>query len=261
MFWNIIIFVSDVGQYMLLYIASVVFLFFILLFFYKKRIKRKTADWESRINQNYSLLKKALHYSAFNHENITELFQPFLSEKGNEVYKKLKMLLKNYNNYLTENYITIDNEIKMIIDFMEIEKIRKKEGFNYEIKTSNNLIFNEIQVPSMVLLPIIANMTRQSFSTGTSIKIELIRMLNNDLKVQITSIFISKIKEIESDQQMQEVIANLKGMISHLAKDEKLNIKQYVLGTPEDDHIGLSMEIIIPSKIIRYIENKPVASK
>ncbi|MEJ2614446.1 MAG: hypothetical protein P8Z35_05785 [Ignavibacteriaceae bacterium] len=227
-----------------------------MIYFYRKIIKRKTGGKEPDKNQNYTLLKKLLHYSAFSHETITELFQPFLTEKGNEIYTKLKKVLRNYRNYLTENYITIENEIKIIIEFLEIEKIRKKKEFNYEIKTSDNLILNELQIPSMVLLPIIANMTRQTFSGGTTLKIELIRVLNNDLKVQMTNIFNSKIKKIGSDYRIEEVISNLKDMFTHLNKDENLYIKQFILGTPEDDHIGFCIEIIIPEKITRYIDDR-----
>lgn len=243
---------------MLYSIASAVLLFLILLYFYRKKIKRKTADREHNIKQNYSSLKKALHYSAFSHENITELFQPFLNEKGNEIYKKLKMLLRNYHNYLTENYITIENEIKIITEFLEIKKIRKKKQFNYEIKTSDNLKVKGVHIPSMVLLPLIAYMTGQTFSGGTLLKVEVIRILNNDLKVQITTTFNSKIKEIGSNHQLKEVISNLKDMISHLNKDENLNIKQFLLGTPEEDLTGFSIEVIIPSKIVRYIDNGTV---
>jgi hypothetical protein len=235
-------------------IISGTILVLILLYFYRKKIKRKSGNKETNTSQNYALLKKVLHYSAFSYDNITELFQPFLTEDGNEVYKKLKTLLRNYHNYLTENYITIENEIKIIIEFLEIEKIRKKKEFNYDIKTSDNL--NGLQIPSMVLLPLIANMTRQTFLGGTLFKIEFIRILNNDLKVQMTSIFNSKIKEIGSDHRIEEVISNLKDMFSHLNKDENLNIKQFILGTPEDDHIGFCIEIVIPSKIARYFDNR-----
>jgi len=67
--------------------------------------------------------------------------------------------LKATNN----EFVSISSEIKILENYLNLEKLRF--GFNYQIKTSNQIDTNAIEIPSLFLQPLVENAVKHGISS------------------------------------------------------------------------------------------------
>jgi LytS/YehU family sensor histidine kinase len=65
----------------------------------------------------------------------------------------MRLILENSS----EDYITIEEEIETLTNYLDIQKVRFKDSFNYNINYSENIVPSEISIPPMIAQPFIEN--------------------------------------------------------------------------------------------------------
>jgi|GEM_PF-3387330 len=70
---------------------------------------------------------------------------------------KFAHLMRQYLESATENMIALDNEIKLLNDYLDLESMRFEFLFKYEIIVDDNLKTDGIYIPSMLLQPYVEN--------------------------------------------------------------------------------------------------------
>lgn len=126
-------------------------------------IIKKIAKEEAHKRQLSELELKALRsqmnpHFLFNAINSIQYF--LIKEKGEEAktyLSKFSLLVRNVLNHSRQEFITIDEEIKGLKLYMDIEKLRFENEFDYEIKVSNDLDKDFDKVPVMMIQPFIEN--------------------------------------------------------------------------------------------------------
>ncbi|HSH51716.1 MAG TPA: histidine kinase, partial [Bacteroidales bacterium] len=86
-------------------------------------------------------------------------------------------LSRSILKYSDENIIDLDSEIEMLKNYIELEKMRMPDVFNYEIKTDKDLETEFIQIAPMMIQPFVENAIKHGFcdkKDGGKLKVEFI---------------------------------------------------------------------------------------
>lgn len=70
---------------------------------------------------------------------------------------KFSKLIRQFFELSKENEITLQEEIKLLKSYLEIEKLRFKEKLKFQIEIDNKLSIEKIKIPTMLLQPIVEN--------------------------------------------------------------------------------------------------------
>jgi LytS/YehU family sensor histidine kinase len=58
---------------------------------------------------------------------------------------------------------TVENEISFLTDYLELQKLRSENRFNYEFELDDSIETNELLIPGMILQPFIENSIEHGF--------------------------------------------------------------------------------------------------
>lgn len=97
-----------------------------------------------------------------------------------------KIMRQTLESTYNEN-VSIQEEITFLKEYLELQKFRKREGFNYHIEISDELLYSDIFIPSMLLQPFIENSIEHGISQlsdGATISINF-EELDKELKITI----------------------------------------------------------------------------
>lgn len=149
--WRTIFWIAGVVFFLTLVLLTI----FITRYFVAKKNERRRAltDLElqaihSQINPHFifNTLSAALFYinkrrfdDAYTHVN------------------KFSQLLRSYLKSSHDRYVILDEEIKMLKNYIELQQIRFEEKFEYRIEVDNKLPINNIRIPSLLLQPLVEN--------------------------------------------------------------------------------------------------------
>lgn len=119
----------------------------------KLNAQKKLADFELR-----ALRSQMNPHFVFNSLNAIQYFitknEIDLSEK---YLVKFARLIRMFFDFSREKEIYITEEIKLLNGYLEIEKMRFGNDFNYKIDVINNLKIDPFKIPTMLLQPIVEN--------------------------------------------------------------------------------------------------------
>ena len=80
--------------------------------------------------------------------------------KFDEAYlhiNKFSRLIRGYLKSSQERYITLADEIEMLKNYIELQKTRFEDKLEYQIEIDNKVPVNNIQIPSLLLQPLVEN--------------------------------------------------------------------------------------------------------
>lgn len=78
-------------------------------------------------------------------------------KKSEEYLTRFSVLIRLFFEYSRQKLIPLSSEIKLIKNYLEIEKLRFEDKINYSIHTDEQLNLEERQIPSLLLQPIVEN--------------------------------------------------------------------------------------------------------
>lgn len=137
-----------------LLITLLIILFGIAIFYYqKKKTDKEKIDLEMKLFRsmmNPHFIFNALgSIQSFLYKNESQKAASYLSSFS----KLTRSILKNS----TKELIPLEEEISTLRNYMEIEQMRQRESFSYEIITDDDLEQDFIFVPPMMLQPFVEN--------------------------------------------------------------------------------------------------------
>lgn len=88
---------------------------------------------------------------------IQDLIYNNKNEKAVQYIAKFSFFLRQVLNYSDKNYITIAEEIEIINLNIELEQLRFKNNFDFQISISEKINTEEVLIPSLITQPFIEN--------------------------------------------------------------------------------------------------------
>lgn len=164
--------------YTLIVAFSIGLAFFVILYFIKKRNKKKLAENEQQKNivklQLNSIRSQLNPHFLFNAlSGIQNLMNKNEIDNANKYLSKFARLTRNVLD--DKELISLSQEKALLDDYLQMEQLRF--GFKYEITHYENLDLANIEIPSMLLQPFVENAVKHGISQKA-----------NDGKVMITFI-------------------------------------------------------------------------
>ncbi|WP_346858907.1 histidine kinase [uncultured Draconibacterium sp.] len=142
---------------------------------YRRKIKQKETD-HLLISLEHKALQSMMNpHFIFNALGSIQgyLLQNKSSEAGTYLSQFARLIRQNMNS-LKSNYICIDDEVERLRNYIDLEKLRMNNRFDFEIYVDENIDSYEVCIPSMTVQPFIENAIWHGISTiedGGKIKV------------------------------------------------------------------------------------------
>ncbi len=146
----------------LLLITLIAIVVYLTRFFLNKRYKALTVFNEA-ILENRSLKLKALEAQMNPHliynslGGIQSLVQTQNYNKAEHYIIKFSKLLRMLLDSLRKNEVSLDKELELLSAYLEIEKFRFNDRFEYNLYTDLKLEKESIYIPNMLIQPFVEN--------------------------------------------------------------------------------------------------------
>ena len=220
----------------------------LLVHHYIKRLKRKNSEEKKRLeleNHLLTLEQKALRlqmnpHFIFNVLNGIKAMAPKNPEKMNETVNSFATLLRETLINSRKDAISLDQEIKTIRHYIEVERLMAEKLFEYRIDLKTDLDAEEILIPPMLIQPFVENAIRHGILKGPRDGELIIEFTNSEhtLKVKITDngvgIFSSQQQKPKTDHQSMALTVT-KERLESISGANALNMSEI---KREDGSIG-----------------------
>ncbi|UAM99284.1 histidine kinase [Polaribacter litorisediminis] len=162
-------------------IISLLLIGYLSLDYYLRKIHKNHQEKLNKLkvkNRVLSLEQKALQLQMNPHfifnvlNGIKALGNSGKTEELNTTISKFSVLLRGILNNSRKEEITLQEEIKLLKNYIELEQRMSSKSFTYDIETNlNNIDADEILIPTMLLQPFIENCIQHAFQKNTLGKI------------------------------------------------------------------------------------------
>lgn len=143
-----------------LLIASI--FFFVILKIRNRELSKKT----TKLNTQKQLAEFELHalrsqmnpHFVFNSLNAIQYYITKNDIELSEKYLvKFSRLIRKFFDFSRDKFISLEQEISLLKNYLEIEKMRFGDDFKYDFNIDKNLDIHNQKIPSMLLQPIVEN--------------------------------------------------------------------------------------------------------
>ncbi len=144
-------------------------------------------------------------------------------ETSEKYLSKFSKLMRLFFDYSRKQYISIQDEIKLLENYLQIEKLRFEEQLEYTICIDSRLDTEDEYIPSMLLQPIVENAINHGIFHSKRIgkvRIEFIAIKEHHFKVIITDNGIGINKGLE----MTKTLSRNRKPHSSLVLEERLSL-------------------------------------
>ncbi|MCK7589673.1 histidine kinase [Subsaxibacter sp. CAU 1640] len=243
-----------------LVIATVLLIVLWFVWNYLKRIKRKNSEEKARLElQNHllSLEHKALQlqmnpHFIFNVLNGIKAMGESNPQKMNTTVNTFATLLREILNNSRKDTITLEQEIKTLTHYIEVEQLMSSKPFQYEIEVESDIDKEEILIPPMLIQPFVENAIRHGILKGSregELKV-IFKVENEWLKCTIIDnglgIFYSQNSKTATDHQSMALTVTKERIESLAGKDtlmmEEIKSNDLILGTKISFQIPLKTD-------------------
>lgn len=232
-----------------------------MVYQYVKRLKQRNKRDKERLeleNHLLTLEQKALRlqmnpHFIFNVLNGIKAMAPKQPEKMNQTVNNFATLLRETLNNSRKDSISLEQEVKTLKHYIEVERLMAEMSFNYDIILKTDLDIDEILIPPMLVQPFVENAIRHGILKGNKqgeLKI-IFETLNDRLKVTISDngigIFKSQKQDKKTDHQSMALKVTRERLESIAGKDtlsisELKNKDGSIAGTKIIFHIPLATD-------------------
>lgn len=220
-----------------------------LTVFYKKK---READFNTKVATTELKALRAQMNPHFIFNTLNSINNYIVSNKvddaSNYLTKFSKLMRQTLEVSMCEN-ITIEEDIKLLENYLDIEKERIPNGFNYEIKIDDGIDKGNVLVPSMIMQPFVENSIWHGVSklNGAGVITIQIKKINNEqlcYSVDDNGVGITPTnKNNTAHKSLGVKITN--DRISVLNKTKNINAQIKII----NKSLGTRVEVILPFQL------------
>ncbi|RPG33726.1 MAG: hypothetical protein CBB72_008680 [Muricauda sp. TMED12] len=145
-----------------LYIGStieiIIFAFALIYKLFLEHIERLNFEQEALLNKNKALMAQISPHFIFNAlASIQHLILTGKNSIALNYLRKFSRLARNVLESSIELYATLEEETKMLKDYLELESLRFDNAFSYTLEIEEQLAIDEIEIPFMISQPFVEN--------------------------------------------------------------------------------------------------------
>jgi len=148
-FWNTWWFYSLIA---LIFIASTLVIFRVQINKHRKKIQLQNELNASKLIAIQSQMNPHFIFNAIN--SIQDLILKGDIDNSYNYVIKFSKLVRQTLNFSDKEFIDIEDEIELLETYLELEKLRFKENFDYQINSEG---IEDVQVPPMLIQPFVEN--------------------------------------------------------------------------------------------------------
>ena len=143
-------------------IIIIIFIIIIIIIIYrnKQKLKKEKFELNNKISELELKVVKAQinpHFISNSLAAIQELMYTNQIEKGVQYLAKFSFFLRQVLNYSDENYIYLAEELEVIKLYIELEKLRFDDNFNFELIIDESIETEQLVIPSLIIQPFVEN--------------------------------------------------------------------------------------------------------
>lgn len=223
--------------------ATILFTSLILGLTYRREKRRRLRLREQEIMHNkviqleqYALQAQMNPHFIF---NCLSSLQHYLYEnnvkEGNRLLTKFASLIRQTLDNSSQLYISLDDEIKYLNNYLEVEQIRFDYEFNFKITVAPAIETSKVNIPNMVMQPFVENSIKHGIRYRKNGKIEIFFEYVNNL-------LVCKIKDngVGRKKSLEYKTANT---VSHESKGLSLTAKRIdLLNSISSSNISMHIE-------------------
>jgi sensor histidine kinase YesM len=139
-------------------IEIIIFTFGLIYKIFSEYLDKLNFKQEAELNKNKALRAQINPHFIF---NSLSSIQSFITSNDKvsalKYLSKFSRLTRNILESSIETNVVIEDEIKMLKDYLELESLRFDKAFSYKIHIDNAIDTNTVEVPFMILQPFVEN--------------------------------------------------------------------------------------------------------
>jgi hypothetical protein len=177
------------------------------LFVYRYQLKKqqKKIELESELNASKLIAIQSQMNPHFIFNAINSIQDLILQGDVDNSYSyiiKFSKLVRQTLNFSDKEFIDIEEEIELLSIYLELEKLRFKDDFEYQINVNNA---EDIQVPPMLIQPFVENAIKHGLLHKEGLKkLEITFNLNDTLHCTVRDNGVGRKKAQEIKQRQQK---------------------------------------------------------
>ena len=180
-------------------------------------------------------------------------------ENANYYMSKFSVLMRNSLQYTRLDFISLRDEIDFVKTYLELETMRFSGKFDYIINIEDSVDLDFIQIPSLLLQPILENSIKHAFKninyTGLII-LEVTEKDENSLEVYIRDNGVGVAGVIEKKTNLNEkhksfgleIVKERIALLNSGAFNTKASIDLVNISDIKKDETGFQVHFILPIK-------------
>ncbi|WP_397363894.1 sensor histidine kinase [Olleya sp. R77988] len=109
-------------------------------------------------------------------------------EKSEDYLAKFSKLMRQFFEYSRKERISVENEISLLKNYLDIEKLRFEDDFDFHLKIDKALDTQDLFLPPMILQPILENAINHGIfhkKGKGNVNIKFLKINDSSFKVQI----------------------------------------------------------------------------
>ncbi len=227
------------------FVAVTVLVIIIIIFFYRQSIvksKLKTIETEQRLNR--ARMDPHFFFNALSSLQGLVNDDSKRKEASNYISNFSKIMRQSLESTYIET-VSIEQEIDFLTNYLELQKLRTGNKFNFRFQFDKDLEINELLIPSMILQPFIENSIEHGFANAEQGGIITIAFALNEsnILVSIMDNGIGLNAAAKNKDHTSRAIQIIKDRLYLLNQKHKTNAT-FVIG--QNLNGGTKVEIVLP---------------
>lgn len=187
------------------------------------------------------------------------IYQNKASEAG-QFLAKFSQLMRSILESSRQEYISLEEEIKLLENYLTLQQLRFEDKFTYEINIDSNLSLEEVAIPPMLAQPFLENSIEHGFNNleqkgkieiSFTIQDDKLRLEIEDNGIGLNQSFVVKHEQPPQKTSLATQITQERMFFFNKKDDKKLSLNiQDRTDIELDNTQGTVVSLIIPLKFI-----------
>lgn len=174
------------------------------------------------------------------------------TEPASRYIRIFSNLLRQNMHNMTHDLIPLSKEIKLIENYLKLEKLRFKDKLNYTIDIDPETDISDIKIPPLLIQPLVENAIKHGIWPMDSVDAQLAVIVAEEqdnicVRIRHNGAALGTIPKSDTHHESYAV-ENIRQRIAHLNRIHKLEIQYRIYNITEDGKItGVECMLQIPN--------------